>query len=138
MDELKEFLSQAEKKLNKNILEEISAEKIQLEHFKKELEYYNPVNRITTLKENLENLRKSLDEKLNAVFKYNKQLLDFKRQSLEIINPTSVLERGYSIIYNDKNEIIKDIKDVNVGDSLKLKVSNGEIISDIKEIIDGN
>ena len=138
MDELKEFLSQAEKKLNKNILEEISAEKIQLEHFKKELEYYNPVNRITTLKENLENLRKSLDEKINAVFKYNKQLLDFKRQSLEIINPISVLERGYSIIYNDKNEIVKDIKDVNVGDSLKLKVSNGEIISDIKEIIDGN
>ena len=66
MDELKEFLNQAEKKLNKNILEEISAEKIQLEHFKKELEYYNPVNRITTLKENLDNLRKSLDEKITS------------------------------------------------------------------------
>ncbi|WBB34287.1 exodeoxyribonuclease VII large subunit [Parvimonas micra] len=138
MDEIKEFLNQAEKKLNKNILEEISAEKVQLEHFKKELEYYNPANRITTLKENLENLKKSLDEKIVSVFKYNKQLLDFKRQSLEIINPNSILDRGYSIIYNDKNEIVKDIKTVNVGDSLKLKVSNGEIISDVKEIIDGN
>lgn len=138
MDEIKEFLNQAEKKLNKNILEEISAEKVQLEHFKKELEYYNPANRITTLKENLENLKKSLDEKIVSIFKYNKQLLDFKRQSLEIINPNSILDRGYSIIYNDKNEIVKDIKTVNVGDSLKLRVSNGEIISDVKEIIDGN
>lgn len=138
MDEIKEFLNQAEKKLNKNILEEISAEKVQLEHFKKELEYYNPANRITTLKENLENLKKSLDEKIVSIFKYNKQLLDFKRQSLEIINPNSILDRGYSIIYNDKNKIVKDIKTVNVGDSLKLKVSNGEIISDVKEIIDGN
>lgn len=138
MDEIKEFLNQAEKKLNKNILEEISAEKVQLEHFKKELEYYNPANRITILKENLENLKKSLDEKIVSIFKYNKQLLDFKRQSLEIINPNSILDRGYSIIYNDKNEIVKDIKTVNVGDSLKLKVSNGEIISDVKEIIDGN
>lgn len=138
MDEIKEFLNQAEKKLNKNILEEISAEKVQFEHFKKELEYYNPANRITTLKENLENLKKSLDEKIVSIFKYNKQLLDFKRQSLEIINPNSILDRGYSIIYNDKNEIVKDIKTVNVGDSLKLKVSNGEIISDVKEIIDGN
>ena len=138
MDEIKEFLNQAEKKLNKNILEEISAEKVQLEHFKKELEYYNPANRITTLKENLENLKKSLDEKIVSIFKYNKQLLDFKRQSLEIINPNSILDRGYSIIYNDKNEIVKDIKTVNVGDYLKLKVSNGEIISDVKEIIDGN
>lgn len=138
MDEIKEFLNQAEKKLNKNILEEISAEKVQLEHFKKELEYYNPANRITTLKKNLENLKKSLDEKIVSIFKYNKQLLDFKRQSLEIINPNSILDRGYSIIYNDKNEIVKDIKTVNVGDSLKLKVSNGEIISDVKEIIDGN
>ena len=90
------------------------------------------------MKENLENLRKSLNEKITSVFKYNKQLLDFKRQSLEIINPTSVLDRGYSIIYNEKNEIVKDISNVNVGDSLKLKVSNGEIISDVKEIIDGN
>ena len=90
MDEIKEFLNQAEKKLNKNILEEISAEKVQLEHFKKELEYYNPANRITTLKENLENLKKSLDEKIVSIFKYNKQLLDFKRQSLEIINPNSI------------------------------------------------
>ena len=138
MDEIKEFLNQAEKKLNKNILEEIFAEKVQLEHFKKELEYYNPANRITTLKENLENLKKSLDEKIVSIFKYNKQLLDFKRQSLEIINPNSILDRGYSIIYNDKNEIVKDIKTVNVGDSLKLKVSNGEIISNVKEIIDGN
>ncbi|WP_455087582.1 exodeoxyribonuclease VII large subunit [Parvimonas micra] len=138
MDEIKEFLNQAQKKLNKNILEEISAEKVQLEHFKKELEYYNPANRITTLKENLENLKKSLDEKIVSIFKYNKQLLDFKRQSLEIINPNSILDRGYSIIYNYKNEIVKDIKTVNVGDSLKLKVSNGEIISDVKEIIDGN
>ena len=138
IDEIKEFLNQAEKKLNKNILEEISAEKVQLEHFKKELEYYNPANRITTLKENLENLKKSLDEKIASIFKHNKQLLDFKRQSLEIINPNSILDRGYSIIYNDKNEIVKDIKTVNVGDSLKLKVSNGEIISDVKEIIDGN
>lgn len=138
MDEIREFLSQAEKKLNKNILEEISADKIQLEHLKKELEYYNPANRITTLKENLENLKKSLDEKIIAVFNYNKQLLDFKRQSLEIINPNSVLQRGYSIIYNENDEIVKDIKAVNVGDSLKLKVSNGEIISDVKEIVDGN
>lgn len=138
MDEIKEFLNQAEKKLNKNILEEISAEKVQLEHFKKELEYYNPANRITTLKENLENLKKSLDEKIVSIFKYNKQLLDFKRQSLEIINPNSILDRGYSIVYNDKNEIVKDIKNVNVGDSLKLRVSNGEIISNVKEIIDGN
>ena len=102
------------------------------------MEYYNPADRITTLKENLENLKKSLDEKIVSIFKYNKQLLDFKRQSLEIINPNSILDRGYSIIYNDKNEIVKDIKTVNVGDSLKLKVSNGEIISDVKEIIDGN
>ena len=57
---------------------------------------------------------------------------------MEIINPNSILDRGYSIICNDKNEIVKDIKTVNVGDSLKLKVSNGEIISDVKEIIDGN
>lgn len=46
VDEIKEFLFQAESKLTKNISELISGEKIQFEHLKKELEYYNPANRI--------------------------------------------------------------------------------------------
>lgn len=138
IDEINEFLLQAEKKLVKSITEQISAEKVQLEYFKKELEYYNPTNKISSLKENLENFKKSLDEKIVNIFNYNKQLLDFKRQSLEIINPDSVLQRGYSIVYNEKNEILNSTKKLDIGASLKIKLYDGEVVSDVKEIVNGD
>ena len=138
VDEIKEFLFQAESKLTKNISELISGEKIQFEHLKKELEYYNPANRINLLKENLENLKKTLDECIVKKFEYNKQLLDFKRQSLEIINPDSILKRGYSIVYNDKDEIVTSSNNVILNDKLKLKLFEGEIVSEVKEILHDN
>jgi len=138
IDEINNFLLQSEKKLTKSITEQFMAEKVQLEHFKKELEYYNPNTKISLLKENLIGLKKSLDEKISSIFNYNKQLLDFKKQSLEIMNPENVLQRGYSIVYNEENEILNSIENFKLGDSLKIKLSDGEVISDVKEIINGD
>lgn len=138
IDEINDFLFQSEKKLTNNINEKISAEKVFFEHLKKELEFYNPTNKINTLKENLENLKKSLDDKITNIFNYHKSLLDFKKQTLEIANPNSVLKRGYSILYDEKNKIINSVKDVKINDSLKVKVFDGKIILDVKEIIDGD
>lgn len=43
IDEINEFLLQAEKKIVNNIKEKITSEKVFFEHLKKELEYYNPM-----------------------------------------------------------------------------------------------
>lgn len=138
IDQINDFLSNCQIKMTKYIKEKISAEKIELDHFKKELEYYNPTNKINSFKENLEKLKKSLDEKIISVFNYNKQLLNFKKQSLEIANPKSVLKRGYSIVYDKDDKIINSVKNIKVNDCLKINVFDGKIVSDVKEIIDGD
>ena len=54
---------------------------------------------------------------------------------LELINPLSVLKRGYSVTYKD-NKIIKDIKNININDEVSIKLENGIIKSkviDVKE-----
>lgn len=138
IDQLNDFLFQSEKKLVNNIKEKISSEKVFFEHLKKELDYYNPTNKINTLKENLLTLKKSLSDKMINIFNYNKQLLHFKKQTLEIANPNSVLKRGYSIVYDENDKIINSIKNVKVDDRLKVTVFDGEMILDVKEIVDGD
>ncbi len=53
---------------------------------------------------------------------------DFARlaASLDALSPLKVLGRGYAIAYGPKG-VVKSVKDVQTGDEVKLKVSDGEI-----------
>ena len=52
---------------------------------------------------------------------------------LSVLNPLNTLKRGYSITKLD-NKVISNVKDIKVNDTLNIKLSDGEIISTVKEI----
>ena len=50
---------------------------------------------------------------------------------LNALSPLEVLSRGYSISY--KNEMpIKSVNDVNTGDNIKIRVTDGEFFAEVK------
>ena len=53
--------------------------------------------------------------------------LNSLRQALNIVSPYSILERGYAIVSNKKNEIVKNANSVKESDVLSVKLSKGEI-----------
>ncbi len=53
------------------------------------------------------------------------------RESIKILNnlsPLNILERGYSICSNNKNDIVKNYKDVKIGDEINVLLANGKLI----------
>jgi exodeoxyribonuclease VII large subunit len=48
-------------------------------------------------------------------------------------DPVTSLKRGFSLVYNEKKELVKSIKTVSVGESLKTKVQDGLITSTVDE-----
>ncbi len=51
-------------------------------------------------------------------------------KNIEILNPLSILDRGYAIIMDKKGEAIKSRKRVAKGENLKARLSDG--LRDIK------
>lgn len=88
------------------------------------------------VKENIK-VVKELDEKLIYILKDNlknvQMKINYLNSVLESLNPVKVIERGYSITYNEKGEIIKDISQVVIGENIKTILANGEIISEVKK-----
>ena len=68
------------------------------------------------------------EEKINN----RKNNLDNLKKSISILNPLSILDRGYSIILNKKGSAIKSSKDVNKGENLKARLSKGTIDIEVK------
>lgn len=55
--------------------------------------------------------------------------LEHKKNKLELINPKSILNRGYSISMDDNGNVITDINSIDVGQKIKTVIKDGFIES---------
>jgi exodeoxyribonuclease VII large subunit len=53
-------------------------------------------------------------------------------KNLEILNPLSILDRGYSIIQNQSGKSIKSNADVKIGENLIARLNKGFIDIEVK------
>lgn len=69
----------------------------------------------------------------NNLISKEKQLT-FLSEKINVLNPESVLKRGYSIIYDDHHNIIKNVESLHKNSNITVKVSNGLIKAKVEEI----
>ena len=82
--------------------------------------------------EKSEQMRKNFKNSLNLK-SYN---LESIKSKLHIIDPKLILKRGYSIVYkNSKTKIVKSIQEIKNEENIFVKMSDGELQTQIKKII---
>ncbi len=74
----------------------------------------------------LESLMKDMEKSITSKIKDYKLSMVEKIAKLDSLSPLKTLARGYSVIEKDK-KIVKSVKDVQEGDSLNIRVSDGNI-----------
>lgn len=72
----------------------------------------------------------------SILYKFKKQNLDNLINKLEVLNPMNTLKRGYAIIKKDDN-VVSDINNINIDDTINIKLNNGNIISKVMEVNNG-
>ena len=80
-------------------------------------------------KEEVADLKKELDESLQDLLQHQKDEVEKYAKQLEILNPKSVLSRGYSISIGEDGKAIKSIKDVKENQTIVTLLEDGEISS---------
>ena len=92
------------------------------------------INLIKNQKEELETLKEEISDSLKEKIESEKDELNHLKKQLEILNPKSVLSRGYSISVDEKGHSISSIKQIKNGQNIKTIVSDGEIISKVVDL----
>lgn len=93
---------------------------------KNRLNYLSPYSRVLRLYERIDQLSKILDFSVSKVIEKNDHKLIEKKILLDSLNPFRVLERGYSIVVDDKNNIVNSVDKLSLGDVFRVKFINGE------------
>ncbi|GHT08620.1 exodeoxyribonuclease 7 large subunit [Endomicrobiia bacterium] len=80
----------------------------------------------------LDELGSRLLKSIGRLFESKSENLENVSRRLDIVSPLSVLKRGFSICFDSNNEIIKDSKNVNVGDDISIKFASCSLNAQVK------
>lgn len=94
--------------------------------------YKNPLLlRLQQYEQQLAQLKVRLNSHMNLTLSLQQKQLAHLCGKLDSLSPLKVLARGYSITQNQQNLTIHSMKDVNVGEQIKTRLPDGDIISQV-------
>ena len=94
--------------------------------------YKNPLPlRLQQYEQQLAQLKVRLNSHMNLTLSLQQKQLAHLCGKLDSLSPLKVLARGYSITQNQQNLTIRSIKDVNIGEQIKTRLPDGDIISQV-------
>jgi exodeoxyribonuclease VII large subunit len=105
----------------------------QLEQLDKRISRNHPDEKIQKAKEEQNKKTKALYRAMSIVLS-NKQA-EFKStlSTLQALSPLKIMERGYSLTYNDKGNLVKSIQHVDVLDHVKITLADGTLNCQVVE-----
>ena len=121
-----------ELQLKQNIKMLLAENKQTLSLLRSRLKERSPNKYIQQLNTKIDNIKNLIKKEIKSCINRNSVLIQEYEKNLEILNPLSILERGYSIIQNKSGESIKSNQDVKVGETLTARLNKGFIDVEVK------
>lgn len=130
-------INDAHDKLEILIKRYISRHQSEVKHLRKNIDYFNPLNRLKQREEELENVFK------NFKFAIVKELSDKSNQltqiklKLDFLNPMMSLDKGYGLLRNNNDKVIGSIENLEIDDTIYISLKDGRIeavVTDLEEV----
>jgi len=99
---------------------------------KTQLESLSPVMEIKNQKSMTINLFKSLLEKQQTILRNKKQDMNLMQEKLIALNPSQILNRGYSITFNEQGEAVNNPDKLHDGEIITTQLAKGKFKSRVE------
>jgi exodeoxyribonuclease VII large subunit len=121
--------------LDQLMAQELKRRKALVESSHKRAEALKPTTRILHMREKLAYWDKALYNLQERTLHLKKERLERLASALHSINPKNLLTKGYSILFSEKDQsVITSVHNVDKNQELRIIVSDGELISTVKDI----
>ena len=107
-----------------------------LENLKNRRAFQNPMSGIEDRRQRLDHMRDRLISAQERRISADKQRFVALAASLDAMSPLRVLSRGYAVAMNEKGENVKSVRQLSVGQTLEVMISDGKfgaVVSSIAE-----
>lgn len=108
---------------------------------KQQMEQHHIANKKQIIQMKLENNRVTLHQHVHQIgnitlqkWKEKEQKLHVQMEKLMLLNPLHILHRGYTLPFDEKQQLIKTVQDVEEEDSIYIQFHDGTIQANVKQI----
>lgn len=116
-----------QERLNNGLDRLLIFHKNQVELHLTKLNHLSPVKRIQTGIQDLTKIQERLVRETTVLVLRKRQEFQEKISVLRAVDPLAIMERGYSVAFNEKKETIKSIVQISTNDKIVLNVNDGII-----------
>jgi len=128
-----QYVDQLSQRLEKTVQTKLRQEHSQQDNLNKRLAQHNPLKLLQRQTKLVNELHTRLNYNWQQVFSRKQQSLANASHLLNTVSPLSTLARGYSISFK-QGEIVRSVKQVSQGDSLDLRLADGEVQATVSSI----
>ncbi|KAB7708810.1 exodeoxyribonuclease VII large subunit [Bacillus aerolatus] len=127
LDRLTEMLSKEQTVYIKNTAAKIS-------DLTSRLQRSHPEKKIQEANRQMNRLDASLAREMTLLLKNKEEVFRRQVSMLHALSPLKIMDRGYSLVYNEKNKLVKSSSDVQTGEQLKVQLADGSLTCQIQSI----
>jgi exodeoxyribonuclease VII large subunit len=131
LDELELRLRQAMKRAVNN-------EQRQLQLLQSRLQRHHPGQRLQQLRTRLAFCQKQLPALMTTQLQTQRQRAATLAQLLNSVSPLNTLERGYAIVTDANQQVIRDSNNVKAGDRVRARLASGELLCTVDTTLPAN
>lgn len=88
----------------------------------------------SNIRDKMAQYNEKLKDLITRIIENQTNILSKNAEMLDNLSPLKILSRGYSVVKNEKSDIITDSSNVNVGDNVEIILSNGAFKATVNEV----
>ena len=124
-------LQEREITLQRLLRNKIEWNRVRLKAFEAKIKMNSPMGKIREKKTWLLHQEEKLEAAMKAQVMEKRHKLDIYIEKLKGLSPLEKLNQGFSYVSDNKGKNVRDIRQVNVGESLQIYVKNGILRADV-------
>ncbi|WP_017755723.1 exodeoxyribonuclease VII large subunit [Calidifontibacillus oryziterrae] len=114
-------------RLNKESGHYIDTRKDKWTQMNRRLKQVHPFAQIARATEQFDRTMHEFERAMNMIMNEKRIKMSTVLTKLNALNPLSVMERGYSIVYTDEKKLVKSVNQIQLGEMIKVQLIDGQL-----------
>lgn len=140
IDRRRQHLDDMRNALDRKLSNTLSVRKERLMNAKANIAKISPYAQLSNMRIRLEHMNENINNAINMNIRERTVTVNHLKSNLRHLSPLNTLKKGYSIVYNNENVIIKNYNDAKTGEAISIRLADGLLNASItgKEHNNGN
>lgn len=92
-----------------------------------QLKANHPAEKIKKASDKHQHLLNSMERQMQGLLKEKAILFASTVSKLEALSPLKIMERGFSLVYNEDKKLVKSVQDIQLGESITVQLKDGQL-----------